>query len=274
MAALAGFLQARVHGAPWYMRIDDLDRPRVVPGAASRILRTLEHFGLYWDGPVMHQSRRSGSHAHAVRRLRDQGRLFDCGCTRRQARAGPAGLEGPIYPGTCRHGIVEGRAPRSVRIRVDAAPVAIVDRIQGQYSQNLATDIGDFVLRRADGLAAYQLATVVDDAAQGVAEVVRGADLLTSTPRQVFLHRALDQAVPCYAHVPVLVDAAGRKLGKSNGALMLDSRNRGRELVFVLGLLGQAPIAGLDAAPVEQIIKWAIANWDIDAVPSRRIVTA
>lgn len=268
-AALAAFLQARAHAAAWYMRIDDLDTPRVLPGAAKRILHTLEDFGLYWDGPVLYQSQRGRAYADALRLLRARGRLFDCGCSRRRARSGPAGLEGPIYPGTCRNGIPAGREPRSIRVRVDHAPVTVVDRIQGAYSQNLATDIGDFVLRRADGLAAYQLATVVDDAAQGVAEVVRGADLLSSTPRQIFLHRMLGQRTPGYAHVPLLVDGAGCKLGKSNGAVALDSRNRGRELVTVLESLGQAPAEELADAPVEQIIDWAIANWRVDKVPAR-----
>lgn len=256
------------------MRIDDLDTPRVQPGAAARILHTLEAFGLYWDGRVMYQSLRAGAHADALRYLRAQGHVFDCGCTRRQAQSGPSGLEGPIYPGTCRDGIPDGREPRSVRVRVDDdAPVTLVDRVQGAYSQDLATDIGDFVLRRADGIVAYQLATVVDDAAQGVTEVVRGADLLSSTPRQMFLLKLWGQPVPDYMHVPVLVDEQGQKLGKSNGALALDGHERSRELVRALEILGQRPVAGLADAPVEQLIQWAIENWRVGAIPPKCEVT-
>lgn len=276
VAALASFLQARAHGAPWYMRIDDLDTSRVVAGAAAEILRTLERFGLYWDGPVMYQSRRGEAYAEALQRLCANGRLFDCACSRREVRNGAPGLEGPIYPGTCRQGVAPGRTPRSIRIKVDDAPIIITDRVQGLYRQNLATDIGDFVLRRADGIVAYQLATVVDDAAQGVTEVVRGADLLSSTPRQMFLHAELGQPLPNYSHAPLLMDSKGRKLGKSNGALALDASHRSRELVAVLAMLGQAPPLELADAAVDQVMRWAIAHWNIDAVPRRRaaMVTA
>lgn len=273
LAALASFLQARTHAAPWFMRIDDLDTPRVVPGAAAHILRTLEQFGLYWDGAVMYQSRRRDAYEQALRQLRAQGRLFDCACTRREARAGAMGAEGPIYPGTCRYGMPAGRAPRSVRMRVADATVTLVDAVQGRHAQNLAHDVGDFVLRRADGIVAYQLATVVDDAAQGVTEVVRGVDLLSSTPRQMFLHTALRQPVPDYGHIPLLVDATGRKLGKSNGALALDTGQRSRELVNLLALLGQTPPGDLVDARVDQVIAWALVHWDITKVPGRRELT-
>lgn len=272
LAALASFLQAKAHGAPWYMRIDDLDTPRMVSGAASRILRTLEAFGLCWDGPVLYQSQRHSAYVEALARLRAQGRLFDCGCTRREAQTGPPGLDGPIYPGTCRAGLPAGREPRSMRVVVDDKPVVIADRIQGRYQQNLATDIGDFVVRRADGIVAYQLATVVDDAAQGVAEVVRGADLLSSTPRQLFLGRALGYAEHSYAHVPLLVDEQGQKLGKSNGSLALNARRRGDELVAALSSLGQGPLPELAVEPIERIIEWAIEHWSVAAVPAQRCI--
>src|SRR5699024_5592259 len=183
---------------------------------------------------------------------------------------GPPGLEGPIYPGTCRHGMPVGRQARSVRIRAPDAVMTVADRVQGRYRQNLARDIGDFVLRRADGFVAYQLATVVDDAAQGVREVVRGADLLSSTPRQLLLHQALAQPVPAYAHVPVLMNPAGHKLSKSHGAMALDSSQRERQLVQMLELLGQQPEVGLEEASLDRIMAWAIAHLDIAAVPARR----
>lgn len=270
LAALASFLQAKAHGAPWYMRIDDLDTPRTVSGAASSILRTLEAFGLCWDGPVLYQSQRHSAYVEALAGLRAQGRLFDCGCTRREAQTGPPGLDGPIYPGTCRAGLPAGHEARSIRVVVDDERVTITDRIQGFYQQNLAVDIGDFVLCRADGIVAYQLATVVDDAAQGVAEVVRGADLLSSTPRQLFLGRALGYAEHSYAHVPLLVDEQGEKLGKSNGSLALDARRRGDELVAALALLGQKPTPDLAAEPVDAIVQWGIDHWRLQAVPAQR----
>ncbi len=269
VAALASFLQALSRGALWKMRVDDLDTPRVVPGATARILRTLEDFGLTWDGPVLYQSQRAAAYDESVRQLRDRGMVFDCGCTRRQAQAGPQGLEGPIYPGTCRNGIPHGKPARSVRAVADRAQMIFVDQIQGTYRQNLSRDIGDFIVRRADGLVAYQLATVVDDAAQGIGEVVRGADLLSSTPRQMHLQTALDLAQPVYAHVPLVVDCEGRKLGKSNGALALNARERRRELVEALELLGQAPEPELALEPVANIIAWAVARWHLPAVPKR-----
>ncbi len=267
VAALASFLQARSRGALWKMRIDDLDTPRIVPGAAPRILCTLEDFGLVWDGPVLYQSQRAPAYDEAIRQLRDRGRVFDCGCTRRQAQSGPQGLEGPIYPGTCRNGIPQGKPARSLRVIVDRAQIRFVDQVQGCYRQNLMRDIGDFVVRRADGRVAYQLATVVDDAAQGVGEVVRGADLLSSTPRQIHLQTALDLVQPVYAHVPLVVDRNDRKLGKRNGALALDAHERGRELVEALDLLGQAPAPELALEPVDNIIAWATARWRLPAVP-------
>lgn len=272
LAALASFLQARAHGAPWYMRIDDIDAPRVIPGKAADILRTLEAFGLYWDGPVLYQSRRREAYRAALAQLRAAGHVFDCGCSRREAQTGPPGVEGPIYSGTCRDGIAPGREPRSIRARVGQACIAVNDGIQDSYTQDLAADIGDFIVRRADGIVAYQLATVVDDAEQGVTEVVRGADLLSSTPRQVLLQRCLGYAEPAYAHVPLLVDGDGHKLGKSNGALALDATRRGTELVQVLDWLGQQPPPTLAAAAVEDVIDWAIAHWRLEAVPARRCV--
>lgn len=273
VAALASFLQARAHGAAWKMRIDDLDAPRVLPGAASHILRTLEQFGLHWDGPVIYQSRRGSAYAAAIKRLWARRCVFDCGCTRQEARTGPMGEEGPIYPGTCRNGIPQGRSPRSLRAMVDDAEIGFTDRIQGFCRQNLARDIGDFVVRRADGLVAYQLATVVDDAAQQVGEVVRGADLLSSTPRQMLLQMALGQNTPAYAHVPLLLDSDGRKLGKSNGALALDARNRGRELTDALTLLGQKPVPGLEGESIDRIVVWAVVNWRLPVVPRQPCIT-
>lgn len=273
LAALAAFLQARAHGAPWYLRIDDVDTPRVVAGKADAIMRTLAAFGLDWDGPVLYQSQRGAYYRAALETLRGAGHLFDCGCTRREARSGPLGTEGPVYPGTCRAGLPAGRTARSQRLRVGNARRVIDDAIQGQYAQDLAADVGDFVLRRADGIIAYQLATVVDDIAQGVHEVVRGADLLSSAPRQTLLHELLGHTAPAFVHVPLLVDAQGCKLGKSTGALALDMKRRGAELVQALTWLGQKPPPQLATESVASIIDWGIAHWRLAAVPARRYIT-
>lgn len=263
VAALASFLQARTAGAAWYMRIEDIDPPREVPGAADDILRALEAHGLHWDGPVLYQSRRLAAYQDSLAQLERTGLAFACGCTRKQAQTGPQGIEGPIYPGTCRNGLPPGRSPRSLRLRVDAGHQEFSDRVQGRVVQNLRRDVGDFVLRRADGCFAYQLAVVVDDAYQGITEVVRGADLLTSTPRQRFLQQCLGLPQPEYCHVPVVLDDLGEKLSKHSHAAPLDPRNPGQALWRALRFLGQAPPAVLEGAPPVEVLDWAVKHWDL-----------
>ncbi|WP_461110742.1 tRNA glutamyl-Q(34) synthetase GluQRS [Salinisphaera aquimarina] len=267
LAALGSYLQARGQGARWLLRIDDLDTPRVVAGADRRILDALTVFGFRWDGDVLYQSARRAAYACALDALLATGRAFECGCTRREAQAGVKGIEGPIYPGTCRDGLPPGRLSRSLRLRVDESPLCFVDAIQGRHCQILSRDIGDFVIRRADGIAAYQLATVLDDAHQGVSEVVRGADLLSSTPRQMALQRNLGLPVLSYGHLPVLVDADGQKLGKSRGALGLSADAIADQLWCCLDLLGQNPPDTIRDAAVPRVMRWAIDNWNIELVP-------
>lgn len=273
VAALGSYLQARAQGGRWLLRIDDLDTPRVVPGAERRILDTLGHFGLRWDGVLLRQSARGQAYAQAIEQLKRAGRAFDCGCTRREAQSGTMGIEGPVYPGTCRNGLPYGREPRSVRFVVGDDGFLVQDQVQGVYTQRLDRDIGDFVIRRADGIAAYQLATVVDDATQGVDEVVRGADLLSSTPRQMALQKSLGIDAPRYAHLPILVDTAGEKLGKSTGALALKENAPVRQIFRCLELLGQQPPNMLRARSLSGILGWAIDNWSIDTVPRRAQIT-
>lgn len=270
VAAVGSYLQARSRGAVWYMRMEDIDPQREVPGAADDILRTLAAFGLLWDGPVLYQSRRTPAYAEAVAGLRDRGLTFDCGCNRREARTGPPGAEGPIYPGTCREGLPPGREPRSVRLRVPAEEVAFIDGVMGEVRQRLERDVGDFVIHRADGCFAYQLAVVLDDARQGVGEVVRGADLLSSTPRQIYLQRCLGLPMPTYVHLPLLVGSDGWKLSKSEGAAAIDRRRPVPALIEALRVLGQAPPAALAAEPVEMVLDWGRRHWRLDRVPARR----
>ncbi len=222
VAALASACDARARGARWLVRIEDVDIPRSVPGAADDILRTLSRYGFAWDGPVERQSDRTPYYAAALRRLVDAGHAYPCACTRRELEGAPLGPGGErIYPGTCRGGIPAALAPRprrAFRVRVGDADVAFVDRLQGPQRQRLATEVGDYVVKRADELFAYQLAVVVDDAEQRVTDVVRGADLLASTPRQIHLAQLLGCPVPTYLHVPVAIDREGQKLSKQTRA--------------------------------------------------------
>ena len=212
VAAVGSYLDARAHGGEWLLRMEDVDTPRNVPGAAAGILATLEAYGFEWDGPVLWQSRRFEAYAAALERLIAAGLAYGCTCSRKEiADSGshPAIDGGLAYPGTCRDGLPAGRTARAWRLRVNDEPLAFVDRLQGRVLQHLESDVGDFVLRRADGLFAYQLAVAVDDEFQVISDVVRGADLLASTPRQIWLQRCLGYATPRYAHLPVASNAAG-----------------------------------------------------------------
>lgn len=255
-AALASWLDARAAGGRWLVRIEDLDPPREVPGAADDILRTLERWGLYWDGEVVYQSRRAHAYAEALRLLGHE--VYGCACSRREIADSSLGIAADgaqIYPGTCRNG-TQGRAARALRVKV-AGQVEFDDRVQGLVRQDLEREAGDFIVRRADGAFAYQLAVVVDDAEQGVTDVVRGADLLDSTARQIHLQRLLGLPTPRYLHIPAALNAAGEKLSKQTGAAPAGERDLARILAF----LGQRPAASLAEA---------LAGWDPALIPSRR----
>ena len=267
MAALGSLLCARRHGGRWFVRIDDLDTPRNVSGAADSILRDLDRFAMHWDGEVMRQSRRPAAYAEALERLADRGWTFACGCSRRDLVDG-------VYPGTCREGLPPGRTARSVRLRVGAAAVEFRDAVQGPVAQNLDKEVGDFVVLRADGVVAYHLAVVVDDAEQRISEVVRGCDLLESTPRQILIQRALGLPTPEYAHLPVAVNAGRRKLSKQTHARPIASEPAGALLVDALEFLGQRPPRDLARAPAGEVIAWGVDCWDRTRVPCRRTAPA
>jgi glutamyl-Q tRNA(Asp) synthetase len=257
IAAAASWLDARAAGGRWLVRIEDLDRPRCVPGAADAILRALERLGLQWDGVVLYQSQRLEHYRAALQKLAPH--TYWCGCSRREIADSSLGLAvdgAHIYPGTCRGGAARKRA---LRVRTTKEPIAFVDRVQGRGEQVLERDIGDFVLYRADGLFAYQLAVVLDDAAQGVTDVVRGADLLDSTPRQIYLQRLLDLATPRYLHVPVALDAAGAKLSKQTGATPIEADPGA--LRKALAFLGQPQAATLAEA---------LRGWNPQLISRRR----
>lgn len=260
--ALAGFLQARQQQGQWLVRIDDIDTPRCVPGAADRILRTLERFGLHWDAEIHYQSRQLESYQQALQTLEEQGRLYPCVCSRKSLES-----SGPVYSGRCRGRRLDLTQAHALRVEVHHHPIEFKDRIQGCYRQNLASSFGDFIVRRRDGFYAYQLAVVVDDHQAGVTEVLRGADLLDNTPRQIHLQRLLGYPSPAYAHIPILVDSRGHKLSKQTGAPPVDGTDPGLVLHTLLKLLGQAPPKEIERAPVEEILGWAISHWSIEKIP-------
>jgi glutamyl-Q tRNA(Asp) synthetase len=271
VAALGSYLEARVNGGEWLVRIEDLDLPRVAPDSPDDILRTLEACGMEWDGTVVYQSTRADAYHCALHALRQAGRLYACACSRREiADSGVAGIEGYVYPGTCREGLPGGRSARAWRVAVDDSAIAFDDAIQGHIEQSLSTQIGDFVLYRADGVYAYQLAVAVDDAEQGITDVVRGADLLDSTPRQMYLQRLLGLPMPHYAHLPVAVNDHGEKLSKQTHAEPIDRVNPAPALARALRFLGHEAPAELDRASPREVLRWGEAHWQLARVPRVR----
>jgi glutamyl-Q tRNA(Asp) synthetase len=275
VAAVASYLEAKSRAGEWLVRMEDLDTPRNVPGAADDILRALTACGMRWDDAVIYQSARTDAYHAELHRLRALGLVYPCACSRREiADSAVSGIEGPVYPGTCRAGLAPGKTVRAWRIDVRGADIRFDDAIQGPMHQDLATDIGDFVLLRADHVYAYQLAVVVDDAEQGITDVVRGADLLDSTPRQIFLHKLLKFTPPRYCHVPVAANANGEKLSKQTHAAAVDYARPQAALVPALRFLGQQPPDDLVDANIGEFWNWALRNWRIDRVPRARSAPA
>jgi glutamyl-Q tRNA(Asp) synthetase len=271
VAAVASYLEARSRGGAWLVRMEDLDAPRVVRGAADDILRVLDACGMQWNGAIVRQSTRADAYHAELNRLRACGLVYPCACSRREvADSAVSGIEGPVYPGTCRNGLAPERTARAWRIDTRDAEAGFDDVIQGHVAQNIETDIGDFVLLRADHVYAYQLAVVVDDAEQGITDVVRGADLLDSTPRQIYLQRLLNFATPRYCHVPVVVNATGEKLSKQTRAAPIDPAQPLTALLSALRFLGQHPPNELARASVREFWDWAVSNWRIERVPRTR----
>jgi glutamyl-Q tRNA(Asp) synthetase len=233
--------------------MEDLDRPRVVAGSATAILRTLELFGLTWDGAVEYQSARTQHYAEALERLRSTGMTFECSCSRRELESESA------YPGNCRAG-PRRPGPTALRFRMPDESVTVEDRLQGTQAFRLS-ELGDVIVRRRDGAFAYQLAVVVDDALQGVTDVVRGSDLLASTPWQIALQQALRLPTPRYAHLPLVTESSGEKLAKSTHSIALDAAAAGRQLHTALRMLHQQPPAELEVESAAVILEWAVAHW-------------
>ena len=267
MAALASYLDARAAGGDWLLRMEDLDPPREPPGAADAILRQLEALGLAWDGAVLYQSSRIPAYEAALAELRERKLCYPCDCSRAQVRA-----MGSVYDGRCRHRRQAPAGSSAIRLRTAPETFGLDDRIQGRFAQHLERDVGDFVIRRRDGLFAYQLAVVVDDAFQRVNQVVRGTDLLDSTPRQLYLQSLLGYPRPQYAHFPVLMNEKGQKLSKQHFAAPVDTRQPESVLRQALAFLGLKPPADL-SGPAETL-DWAIANWAILRIPARHGIPA
>lgn len=271
IAALASYLDAKAHGGKWLVRIEDIDETRCDPSHTAMILRALQAFGLSWDGEVEVQTARKAIYGAALERLWVRGLCYACACSRREiADSGIAGLEGPVYPRTCRDKRLAENG-NAIRVRTDGESITFTDLVQGRIEQNIEKEIGDFVVRRRDGLFAYQLAVVVDDAEQGVTHVVRGADLLDSTARQIYLQRLLDYPTPEYLHVPVAVNGLEQKLSKQTLAPALaTSFPELRSLrTAALGFLGQS--VDIDPAlPTGEFLAVAIRNWDRSRIPRTR----
>lgn len=284
VAAVASYCDAKAHAGKWLVRMEDVDKPREMAGAGDTILRTLEAFGFAWDGEILLQSQRTNIYAETLKQLQAHNDIYPCTCTRKEIADSSriTGIDGAIYPKKCYQKIANlstsdfnaSASPMdtaSWRINVDDANIiTFKDAIQGDISQLLARDIGDFVLKRKDGLFAYQLAVVVDDAAQGITHVVRGADLLDSTPRQIYLQQLLGIKTPQYAHVPLVTNAQGEKLSKQTLAQALESSGATIALFDALRFLGQHPPTDIKNATLDDVWRWAIANWQLENVPKNR----
>jgi glutamyl-Q tRNA(Asp) synthetase len=278
-AAVISWLDARSHHGRWHLRIDDIDRPRAVAGAADDILRTLDAYGLGWDGEVVRQSKREPAYQEALARLEAHGRVFACACSRREVvAAGRMGLEGPVYPGTCRNGVPAERKGRSIRLRADQQYWTVTDRSLGAIGFDLQRLGGDFVVRRADDLFAYQFATVADDIALGVTDVVRGIDLLGSVPRQLQLYQALGQPAPRYLHHPVVIAANRLKLAKSSGAEPVPRQRPAALLARILNAIGIPEIdpdcAATEPGAIDDLLEHGRRRWKPERLPDRPIPEA
>jgi len=273
IAAVGSFLDARSRGGEWLVRIEDLDPPREISGATDDILRTLDALGLYWDGEVIYQSQRHHAYQQALEQLEGARLVYPCGCSRKdiQQNAVRSG-SGSVYPGTCRNGLPQGRAARSLRLRVPDLDIRFSDRLQGDIAEWLPDKSGDFVIRRADGLFAYQLAVVVDDAGQGITDVVRGADLLDSTCGQIFLLQSLGYAPPRYLHLPVAVNESGEKLSKQTNAPAVSRQQGINSLTAALRFLGQRVPEGLEDSQLADFWDWAVQNWESERIPDSRTI--
>ncbi len=271
VTAVGSYLEARSRHGEWRVRIEDLDPAREIFGASREILNTLESLGMDWDGEVLYQNQREEAYKTAFAALEKQYLLYPCVCSRKEiADSSIVGIDGPVYSGTCRARSVLSVCTGAWRVRTDNRLIEFTDALQNRIQQCLETDIGDFVLRRADGVFSYQLAVVVDDSDQGITHVVRGADLLNSTSRQIYLQRLLGYSTPVYMHLPVAVNAGGEKLSKQTCATAIDSSDPVPQLIMALRFLGQTPPKGLAGSSVASFWEWALENWKPEMIPRKK----
>ena len=270
-AALASYLQARSQQGQWLIRLDDIDTPRNVAGSNSLILQTLEDFGLHWDGEVAYQSKNLNHYHQALEQLIDQQQVYPCYCSRksliRYYQAHPQ--QANVYPNFCHHKKDDWKTPHATRLKVDSQAIVFTDGLQGQQSYNLMEQCGDFIIKRRDNITAYQLAVVIDDNLQGITEIVRGYDLLDSTPRQIHCQRLLGLAMPKYSHIPIITDDKGFKLSKQSFALPVEAKNAPQILFKLLELLQQQPPLFLKQYDPADILQWAISHWNISALENK-----
>jgi len=261
VSAVGSFLEAKTAGGDWLLRIEDLDPPREIAGSASRIIRELQTMGMEPDGPILYQSTRFDAYQDCIDQLLEAGLAYPCACTRKDLP--PSG----IYPGTCRNGISKGKTARAIRFLLNHETCEFTDKVQGEMSDAPAASIGDFIIRRADGLYAYQLAVVVDDDFQGITQVVRGADLLDSTSRQICLQKALGLQSPSYMHLPLALSEDGKKLGKRIKTDPLKHQDPVFAVTQALVFLGQRPPPGL---PLGRLWDWALGHWNSASIPRHK----
>lgn len=262
ITALGSYLQAKSNQGKWLVRIEDIDKPRNQPGAIDSILHTLELLGLNWDGEIIIQSKRNAIYMEVLNDLASRNLLYPCICPRSETKSKP-------YPGTCRNGISINSKPAAMRLRTTHEIIGFSDKVQGNFHQQLESDVGDFILHRADGLIAYHLAVVVDDEAQGITEIVRGSDLLDSTLRQIYLQNLLAYKTPDYVHLPIATDHKGQKISKQNHATEIQIKDGVQVLLKSLEFLGQQPDPVLNDATISEITSWAVNHWDLNKVPAQ-----
>lgn len=265
VAAVGSYLQAKNNNGRWLIRMEDVDTMRKVRGADTHILNTLEAYGFEWDGEIIYQSNQTEHYQQALDQLISQSQVFPCLCSRKQL----AEKESSIYPGTCRQRKLPESNEHALRVIAEDIDISFTDGVMGEQSQNIKNQCGDFIIKRRDGLFAYQLAVVVDDALQGITEVVRGSDLLDSTARQIYLQQLLYYPTPAYCHLPLAVDVTGIKISKSEGAAKVDISNKNRLLVSALTFLGQQPPGDLANSGINDIWQWASNHWRLQQVPKK-----
>ena len=269
IAAISSYAQARKQNGTWLVRIEDVDQPRCDATSTKLILEALEIYGMQWDENIVYQSQRDHLYQTALDILKSKNLSYDCACSRKDINVNAEYNSNLIYPGTCKNGIKNNKQARSIRLHTNNEIINFNDKVQGYYSQNITKDVGDFIIKRADNLFAYQLAVVVDDEEQNITEVVRGSDMLDSTARQILLQQLLSYVTPQYMHIPLATTEDGNKLSKQNMAPPINIEDPRPTLISALTFLKQYPPTDLRDCNIETIWDWVINNWSIKAIPAK-----